>query len=492
MTEVSDDLYEELKEDCRKYYPLHMPGHKRRISPAEGFPVEIDTTEVEGTDNLHNAEGILKAAMERTAALYGAAHTWYLVNGSTVGNLAAIRAAAPHGSEVIVARNCHKSVYHAIELGGLRAHYLVPDTDAAFGIYGSVPPEKVREQLVKHPDSRAVILTSPTYEGVVSDIASIAEICHAAGVPLIVDEAHGAHLGLPCAEKYGFPKGAVMGGADLVIQSAHKVLPSFTQTAWLHQNGSLVRPDEVERQLEIFETTSPSYPMLVSLDFCTTLMREHGDERMAGWQRMLEDFDTAAAGLHNLRTLCHGSDRTGKGGTGAHPSFFAHDPGKIVVNAAGAGMTGRELADVLREKYAFETEMSCGMNMLAMTSSADDPAQIARFAKALLEIDAACEKPALRTEAAILPPPGWAAFTIAEALERPSGMVPEERAAGRVLAEYIWAYPPGVPLGAPGEIVTPELLHTIRMLLESGTRVYHRGSGYPAGAIDKQDFRCVS
>ncbi len=301
-------LQQQLETLSAARYPLHMPGHKRRALPAPGLGCAAwDMTEIDGADDLHDADGILAAAMQRTAALYGSRRCWYLVGGSTVGLLAGIRALAPFGSEVIVARNCHKAVYHALELGQLTAHYLTPPVDAAFGIYGSVPPAAVAAALDAHPQARCVILTSPTYEGVVSDIASIARLCHAHGVPLLVDEAHGAHY-LPFAAQYGWQGGAVAAGADLVVQSAHKTLPSLTQTAFLQLNGSLADPAEVERQLDVFETSSPSYPLLVSLDGCTGWLAQQGCAAFAAWRARLDRFDAAAKKLQNTRILCCGAD----------------------------------------------------------------------------------------------------------------------------------------------------------------------------------------
>ena len=200
-----------LQNQCERLagarYPLHMPGHKRRVPPAPGLSCyAFDLTEIDGADDLHDARGILAEAMARTAALYGSARCRYLVGGSTVGLLAGIRALAPFGSEVLVARNCHKAVYHALELGHLTARYLIPPVLPGFGVYGSVAPAAVAAALDAHPAVRCVILTSPTYEGVQSDLRSIARICHARGVPLLVDEAHGAHY-LPLAEACGWQGG---------------------------------------------------------------------------------------------------------------------------------------------------------------------------------------------------------------------------------------------------------------------------------------------
>ena len=226
---------------ARGLYPFHMPGHKRRVEPAPGLPAAWDVTEVPGTDDLHDASGILQEAMTRTAQLCGAQRTWYLVNGSTCGLLAGIRALAKRNSTVICARNCHKAVYHALELAGCHVHWLMPSVDSDWGICGPVTAGQVADAIRRHPSAKAVILTSPTYEGVLSEIEGICRICHARNIPVLVDEAHGAHL-IPLSRRAGFPAGALSCGADLVVQSPHKTLPSLTQTALLHLQGNLVDP----------------------------------------------------------------------------------------------------------------------------------------------------------------------------------------------------------------------------------------------------------
>ena len=452
-------LQHQLEKLAAERYPLHMPGHKRHIAPAPGLGCYAwDMTEIDGADDLHEADGILAAAMARTAALYGARRCWYLVGGSTVGLLAGIRALAPFGSEVIAARNCHKAVYHAMELGHLTAHYLTPPVDAAFGVYGSVTPAMVEAALTAHPRARCVILTSPTYEGVLSDIASIANVCHMHGVPLLVDEAHGAHY-LPFAANYGWQGGAVAAGADLVVQSAHKTLPSLTQTAFLQLNGDLADPDEVERQLDVFETSSPSYPLLVSLDGCTSWLASDGPAAFARWRERLERFSAAVANLQHIKVMCFGRDTLAD-----HPGFFAHDSGKILLQIGADG------AAFLRAG-GFEPEMVCGPNVLAMTSPCDNAYALDRLADVLHAWD---EQNAPTPPAHLLPAPGNAAYTIAEALLRPAREVLLADACGETAAEYIWAYPPGVPLVAPGEKITQEFLDACRALDAAGTRLHHR------------------
>lgn len=452
-------LQKQCEQLAAERYPLHMPGHKRRQPPAPGLSCyAFDLTEIDGADDLHDADGILAQAMGRTAALYGSARCWYLVGGSTVGLLAGIRAVAPFGSEVIVARGCHKAVYHALELGRLTAHYVTAPVVEAFGVYGSIPPAAVEAALAAHPRARCVILTSPTYEGVQSDVAAMAALCHARGVPLLVDEAHGAHY-LPFAEPLGWRGGAVAAGADLVVQSAHKTLPSLTQTAWLHRNGTLVDPAAVDRQLDVFETSSPSYPLLVSLDGCTGWLRENGPAAFAAWRARLDRFAAAARRWHNTPVLGLGPERR---------DFFAFDDGKILLRIGAAGAAQLRAA-------GFEPEMVCGPNVLAMTSPCDDGDALDRLAAWLGERDAAAPPPP--RAGALLPAPGPARCTIAEALDRPAATMPLAEAVGETAAEYVWAYPPGVPLVAPGEQVTDAFVEAAGALTAAGTTLHHSGGG---------------
>lgn len=474
---MSHSLLQEQLEACAAArYPLHMPGHKRRCTPAPGLGCAAwDTTEVSGTDDLHDAHGILADAMTRAAALWGARRSWFLVGGSTCGLLAAIRAAAPYGSEIICARNCHKSVYHAIELCGLRPVWLTPPVDPVFGVYGSIEPTKVLEALFAHPKATCVVLTSPTYEGVVSNLSAIADACHFRHVKLVVDEAHGAHY-MPAAAPYGWRGGAVAAGADLVVQSAHKTLPSLTQTALLHQNTLFVEADEVERQLDVFETSSPSYPLMVSLDGCVTRMAEEGPALFAAWRARLDRFSAAVASLRHLRVLCHGTDTLDN-----HPDFFAHDSSKILVNGAAAGLTGAQMAQILREKYGLETEMACGYNLLAMTSVCDAEDALDRLAQALLAMDTpSASGAAAAPSAPVLCPPGQALFTIAQAVRYPRKEMLLAEAEGHTAAEYVWAYPPGVPLIAPGERVTPAFLAACAALEAAGTTLHHTVTDRPS------------
>lgn len=459
------ELYHKLEQYCSfGPYPFHMPGHKRSLCPVEGLPYDWDVTEVPGTDDLHEAEGILKAAMDRTAEVWGAQKTWYLVNGSTCGLLAGIRALAPYGSTVIAARNCHKAVYHAMELGNLQVRWLTPRL-LPEGICGPIQPEAVREALEAAGNPACVILTSPTYEGILSDIPAIAELCHERRVPLLVDEAHGAHLGL----FHGWPESALHCGADVIVQSVHKTLPSLTQTALLHLGkGSLADPQEVERQLGIFETSSPSYPLLVSIDGCTEYVIREGEAGFARWLHRLENFDESIQCLKHLSVLGHSQKL---------PHVF--DPGKLPIFTGRTALHGGDLAGLLRDRYGMETEMSQGDICLAMTGLGDSQRSMEALAQALLEIDSTLSTTE-RQPAQTLPEPGETVIPLGEAVRRPVQEIPWEDALGKISGESIWAYPPGIPLILPGERVTEAFLRVVRDLRQAGTALHHsrcRGQG---------------
>lgn len=471
MRSILQSQIEALSDKTR---PMHMPGHKRVMRPSDILPYEWDITEIEGADDLHDANGILKDAMDRASALWKSRRTWFLVGGSTCGLLAAIRAAAPFGSEIIAARNCHRSVYHAIELGGYKVHWMMPPEDKSFDVCLSITPEQVQASLRKYPESACVIVTSPTYEGVVSDIRSIAGLCHRAEIPLVVDEAHGAHLGL--FEEGGFPESAVQCGADLVVQSVHKTLPSMTQTAVLHMNGTLVREKEVERQLAIFETSSPSYPLMISIDSCVEMLREYGAALFAQWKDILDRFYKRAAELHLIR-VWNPDLRQGRG-----KSDIVRDRGKILINFRNAGITGAQAARLLREQYGIETEMASGCNVLAMTSCADTEKELGQLADAMQSLDKALslkESAAGRTSAIPSLPPVHTACTILQAVSTEHEDVPMEESEGRICAEYLYAYPPGIPILAPGEYIKKEHLEILKQMETDGNRIHHTVSEEP-------------
>ena len=476
-------------------YPFHMPGHKRReitdgIPGGFPDPYGIDITEIDGFDNLHHAEGILKDAMDEAAAIYGTDRSWYLVNGSTCGILSAVFATTENGGKILTARNCHKAVYHAICLNRLEAEYLYPEEITEFGINGGIRAEDVRKALEKDAmhcagnsgDVRgkitkiqAVLITSPTYEGVVSDIRVIADVAHEYGIPLIVDEAHGAHLEY-ADQCHSFPKSALEYGADIVIQSLHKTLPCFTQTAILHVKGKLVDQDRISRYLSMFQTSSPSYLFMAGMERCIRYMDGDGRNEMIRYEKRLERFMERMEGLQVLEVL----DREI---CGKYRTVAGWDPSKIVVSTMRAeDFHGEELAETLRRKYHLEMEMTAPEYVIAMTSLMDTEEGFERLGTALLEIDGALRR---RTEsgrkekAASETPEGLESkvshpvrrMLICEAMDADTERTAFQDTVGKVSAEFVYLYPPGIPIIAPGEVFTDAIVEKIMAYKAAGLLV---------------------
>lgn len=476
-------------------YPFHMPGHKRReitdgIPGGFPDPYGIDITEIDGFDNLHHAEGILKDAMDEAAAIYGTDRSWYLVNGSTCGILSAVFATTENGGKILTARNCHKAVYHAICLNRLEAEYLYPEEITEFGINGGIRAEDVRKAFEKDAmhcagnsgDVRgkitkiqAVLITSPTYEGVVSDIRVIADVAHEYGIPLIVDEAHGAHLEY-ADQCHSFPKSALEYGADIVIQSLHKTLPCFTQTAILHVKGKLVDQDRISRYLSMFQTSSPSYLFMAGMERCIRYMDGDGRNEMIRYEKRLERFMERMEGLQVLEVL----DREI---CGKYRTVAGWDPSKIVVSTMRAeDFHGEELAETLRRKYHLEMEMTAPEYVIAMTSLMDTEEGFERLGTALLEIDGALRR---RTEsgrkekAASETPEGLESkvshpvrrMLICEAMDADTERTAFQDTVGKVSAEFVYLYPPGIPIIAPGEVFTDAIVEKIMAYKAAGLLV---------------------
>ena len=492
-----EDLYKELeKYRDSDYYPFHMPGHKRNPEAADGALADcygLDITEIEGFDSLHQAEGILQREQRRVTRLYGSTQSYFLVNGSTCGILSAVFAVTKDGDRILMARNCHKSVYHAVYLRKLAAVYLQPDWNMGKeerwpAIAGRILPEAVEDALKKHPDCAAVVITSPTYEGVASDVGKIALIAHAHKIPLIVDEAHGAHFGFHEA----FPCSSVRLGADLVIHSTHKTLPAMTQTALLHwnqnekqdgsealwdRNGSLVDRKRLERYLRIFQTSSPSYPLMASISNSMRLMEREGWAALDRLARCREAF------LHRMRS-CH-YVRIWEAAREENGLPVGYDPCKLVIGIANGRMTGQELYDILREEYHLQMEMATPDYVLAIVTMMDRQEGWNRLEEALIQIHHRLAQNAAQAlegrdrdnnkrygcsvDGTIREQE--AAMTIAEAYDAAQEWSGLAEGKGRVAAEFINLYPPGVPLAVPGERLTEEFLGELDYYGQCGLKI---------------------
>lgn len=446
------DLLEHLQKlQSGDEYPFHMPGHKRRFgSDLMGNPYGVDITEIEGYDNLYEAEGILKEAMERAARVCGAEETFFLVNGSTVGLLSAITAVTQPGDCIIVARNCHKAVFHAMELRQLKAAYLHPQYLEEWDMLGVISTEEVRRQLQKNPDAKAVLITSPTYEGIVSPVKEIAKVVHEAGIPLIVDEAHGAHF--PHDDR--FPESAIQADADIVIQSMHKTLPSFTQTALIHMKKGFADVECVKEYISYYQTSSPSYLFMAGMDDCMALIEEKGKWLWNDFFKMREAFLKRMEQLSRIRI------------------YQENEPGKLVISVKGTNMTGKELQEILLHKYHIQMEMASESYVLGIVTLCDTKEGFERLATALLEIDKELEssemvknivKELIEAEDVV--------YSLSEIRRMEKEQILLQVAEGKVIAGYVNLYPPGIPLLVPGERITKEHITLIERYLAKNMHV---------------------
>ena len=445
------------------YYPFHMPGHKRNPDTVNtDLPFDRDITEIEGFDNLHHPEGILKKAQETAANVYGTKECYYSVNGSTAALLAAVSAAVPRKGQILVARNCHKAVYHALYLRTLIPTYVYPQMDQKWWINGGISPDKVERALAENPEIKAVLLTSPTYDGVVSDIEKIAEIVHRYEIPLIVDEAHGAHFHF---SNY-FPTSAAELGADLVIQSFHKTLPSMTQTAVLHNCSDRVDSRLIRRFMGIYQSSSPSYILMASMDACMEKMSSDGNEMFREFTKILEKARRRLSECKYIRLV---SPEIGTAGV------FDYDRSKLLFSTRYASMTGSELAQILLEKYHIQVEMETEHYVLALAAVGDSEEGFERLCQAIEEIDQEEAQKKKEKREAEEPKAGRTAYTslsqfmsITEAMESESEIRKLEESVGRISAEFGYLYPPGIPLIVPGEQITGQFIRNMRIYMEEG------------------------
>ena len=474
-----EKLYKKLERYGQSdYYPFHMPGHKRNPDSVRGdFPFERDITEIEGFDNLHHPEDILLEAQKNVSKLYGTKESYYSVNGSTAALLAAVSAAVPRKGQILVARNCHKAVYHAMYLRELKPTYIYPQMDMKWWINGGIFPDKVERCLAENPEIKAVLITSPTYDGVVSDVKAIAEITHKYEIPLIVDEAHGAHFHF---SNY-FPTSAVELGADLVIQSFHKTLPAMTQTALIHLNGTLIDRERIRRMLTIYQTSSPSYILMGSIDSCLHMLSEKG-------KILYTDYTVE---LEKLRNAIHGNCRWIKmPECSDFDSKYSkdYDRSKLVLSVRDTGMTGKALHEKLLNRYHLQMEMVSADYVLAMTAVGDSRDGYQRLLQALIEIDEEIEQRQKacglkETEETSERARNEGVYDLNElpAVEQRISIYDAEQscrencllkaADGRVAADYIYLYPPGIPLVTPGEVITERVISVILRWLENGLHV---------------------
>lgn len=472
-------------------YPMHMPGHKRNMPDGIREKLQsiwtIDLTEVEGSDSLHHASGIIKDAHEYAAGVFGAGQSFFLVNGSSCGILASVRSVVREGRfKLIMAKESHISAYNALELNRLEgvlvesyaaegySHFSSKEemhakarrcsvSEEALPCKAGVNTEALRLAIKEHhKEACAVFITSPTYEGIVSDIHEIAKMAHGYGLPLIVDEAHGAHLHF--MKEYLGVGSAISMGADLVVQSTHKTLPALTQTAILHisKDSKYVDGEKVRESLSIFESSSPSYVLMSSIDLAIRYM-VHARREIAAFMRRLEQFYEKCRNLHNVqvvREFILGETK------------LSFDKTKVVVFAKG--MTGLLISNILRTDYNMETEMATKDYALCMLTIGDTAEGIARFWDALHDLDGRLEK---KNE--IL----WNQSNVqSRAMQAWDDDVYDEAGnasfekidslCGTKAEQHVYAFPPDIPIVAKGEVFTQEHVRAIKEYVGMGMKIY--------------------
>jgi arginine decarboxylase len=450
---------------------FHVPGHKGgaafwddpNVRDWLGAAGMYDTTELAGLDDLHAPEGAIAEAQSLAAQVYGAQHTYFLVGGSTVGNLAVLHAAAGPGELILMQRNVHKSALHALMLSGAGAAFIVPQQDPATGLYTSITAKDVEEGLRRHPETKAVFITNPNYYGLSIDVQAIAEVAHKYGKPLIVDEAHGAHFGFHAA----FPVSALQCGADAVIQSTHKMLPAMTMGAMLHLQGSRLAHERIERRLQMLQSSSPSYLIMASLDWVRSMLHQ----KKGGW---FEEGLRAAGHFENTINQCKHRFAVWDG----QGTTYRIDPLKKLLYDREGCLTGVQIQQMLAEKGCY-VELADERYALCVFSPASTIEDVGRLVDALDEI--AMRFPTEKKDNALKFTNIW--NTLSGQLSTPIFLRPDlaenglvhnvrvEFTEGRISAEMVIPYPPGIPLLYPGEKITDNVVQALLQMRAMGRSV---------------------
>lgn len=478
MSKYNDLLDRLIEYTNSDFVPMHMPGAKRNETIYEGGEAlsKLDITEIDGFDNLHNSEGILLDIKKKAQRLYNSKESLLLVNGSTAGILAAISGVCNKNDSIIIARNCHVSVYNAIYINELDPEYIIPQMDENTGILKGITLNEVVNAVDKaialNKKPRAVVITSPTYEGIVSEIKEIADYLHEKEIVLIVDEAHGAHFQF--SDK--FPESAVKLGADIVINSIHKTLPAPTQTAIMHLNSDLINYDKVKRYWNIYQSTSPSYLLMAGIDRALSFIDLDGEKAYKEYCDNLIDLRAKISKLNNISLV------------------EVDDISKIVLKGNNIIENfGKWLYDKLLEEYKIQLEMASFEYAIAMTAVGDLKEYYDRFIEALEEIDKEIDKEIdsikkrkiekynannrnkgfsledmVSVNKALKP-----SETIKLADEGKSEFVSlkSKEVINRVSVNAVLLYPPGMPIVNSGEIITKEKAEILINALENNIEV---------------------
>lgn len=449
----------------KHHAPFYTPGHKRGqginslLKQQWGSAVHSwDLPELPGLDNLHAPTGAIAAAEILAAELFGATQTWFLVNGSTAGVMAAILATCGDGDKIILPRNVHSSALAGIIHAGAMPIWIAPTYDPVLDLAHSVAPEAVKFALEQHPDAKAVMLVNPNYYGICGDLAAIAAIVHSYGIPLLVDEAHGAHFGF----HPDLPPAALAAGADLSIQSTHKTLGALTQSAMLHLSGDRIDPRRISQALRSLQSTSPSYLLLAALDAARQQMAVSGRELMQEAIDLATIARTEIVQIEGLSVLAF---------TEPTPSYKYLDPTRLTVTVTGLNLTGFAADDILSGEFGVVAELPSLQHLTFIISLGNTRADIERLIAGFRKL-ATNYRSDLPLTLPQFPVPDRQSIEMAitprRASQSPQLTIPIELASGKISATAICPYPPGIPVLVPGEIITADALAYLRRTLDLG------------------------
>ncbi|HBI93346.1 MAG TPA: arginine decarboxylase, partial [Terrisporobacter glycolicus] len=432
---------------------FHVPGHKTgKIFRKLGYKnilekiYTLDTTEIDGTDNLHNAKEIIKESQDRAARVFNSDKTIYLVNGTTCGIEASIMAVCNPKSKIIVNRDCHQSVINACILGDIDPVYIESMVCKKTNIIMGVDVESTKSVIDNNLDAKAIVLTYPTYYGKTFDLKSVCDYAHSKNIIVIVDEAHGAHLQL----SNNLPKSAIEQEADIIIQSTHKTLPSFTQSSMMHVKGNSVDTNKIEAMLRFLESSSPSYVLLTSLELAVDIYDNYGIKLMENLLSNINNFKSKFKNNENI-IIDNNMDKT-----------------KIFISLKKLGITGYELDSILREKYKIQVELSNYYGVLLICTIGNDEEDFVRLKRALDDFILNTNDKELLEDINYPESIPEKVLNPRQAFYSDKHSVKLEDSIGKISGEYIIPYPPGISLISPGEIITKEIITYIQEGVKSG------------------------
>ncbi|MGF1539540.1 MAG: aminotransferase class I/II-fold pyridoxal phosphate-dependent enzyme [Pleurocapsa sp.] len=449
-----------LKEHSSFYAPGHKQGKGINPNLANLLGKDVfqaDLPELPELDNLFAPEGKILEAQELAAKTFGAEKTWFLINGSTCGIIAAILATCGMGDKIILPRNIHQSAIAGLILSGAIPVFINPESDSVEGLAYSITPEAIKRALAQNRDVKAVMVLYPTYQGVCGDLKAIAEIVHQYNIPLLVDEAHGAHF----AFHPDLPPSALSMGADLTVQSTHKVLGAMTQASMLHLQGTRISDRAINKTLQLLQSTSPSYLLLASLDAARQQMAVAGKELMT---QTLALADTARKQLAEIEgiSILNNLNR---------PGFNYLDRTRLTINISKLGITGYQADEILHQQLKVTCELPLLQHLTLIISLGNTPQDIQNLIHAFDTLTS-FSIPHFPSPIPHFPLPiPHSPITPRQAYFAPTETIPVEISRDRLCAELICPYPPGIPILMPGEIITTDAINYLQQVIHSGGRI---------------------